>query len=218
KIKDCKTFGDAIKACFSEHDHEMITNEGIKDGSTATVVLFDNGNLYTANCGDSRAILVRKNGTCCALTQDHKLDLESEREVVLRIARERGQNPEPEIVNRRGTWRTLAGDRRRGLAVSRSFGDREFKNSNHGLTCYPYCTMSSLTEEHVACVLASDGLWDVVTEEEVGEAIVMALEKYPILSPRYLAEELCRMALLRHSQDNITVVVILINHNNSSSF
>ncbi|KAF4731766.1 hypothetical protein FOZ63_003683 [Perkinsus olseni] len=207
QVWDCKTFGDTIKRCFVEQDSIILAEESIKDGSTATVVVFDDGTLFTANCGDSRAILIRKNSTWCTLTQDHKLDLESERKVVTRIAKERGQDPEPEIVNRRGTWRTLAADRRRGLAVSRSFGDREFKNSNHGLTCFPYCTMSSLSEEHVACVLASDGLWDVVSEEEVAEAVVVARENYPLLTARDLSEELCRMALLRNSQDNITVMV-----------
>lgn len=47
---------------------------------------------------------------------------------------------------------------------------------------------------------------------EVAEAVVVAREKFPLLTPRDLSEELCRMALLRNSQDNITVVVVLINH------
>ncbi|KAF4654041.1 hypothetical protein FOZ61_008500 [Perkinsus olseni] len=95
QVWDCKTFGDTIKRCFVEQDSIILAEESIKDGSTATVVVFDDGTLFTANCGDSRAILIRKNSTWCTLTQDHKLDLESERKVVTRIARERGQDPEP---------------------------------------------------------------------------------------------------------------------------
>ncbi|KAF4742448.1 hypothetical protein FOZ63_027854, partial [Perkinsus olseni] len=95
QVWDCKTFGDTIKRCFVEQDSIILADESIKDGSTATVVVFDDGTLFTANCGDSRAILIRKNSTWCTLTQDHKLDLESERKVVTRIARERGQDPEP---------------------------------------------------------------------------------------------------------------------------
>ncbi|KAF4692196.1 hypothetical protein FOZ60_013937 [Perkinsus olseni] len=69
QVWDCKTFGDTIKRCFVEQDSIILAEESIKDGSTATVVVFDDGTLFTANCGDSRAILIRKNSTWCTLTQ-----------------------------------------------------------------------------------------------------------------------------------------------------
>jgi protein phosphatase 2C len=72
-------------------------------------------------------------------------------------------------------------------------------------------------------ILASDGLWDVLTNEEVCEAVRRRLArghgsnasssvniredtKYP--SAHAAAEYLSRLALRRNSRDNVTVVVV----------
>lgn len=49
-----------------------------RDGSTATVALIINNDVYVANCGDSSAILVHADGSHKVLTEEHGTLNESE--------------------------------------------------------------------------------------------------------------------------------------------
>ena len=77
--------------------------------------------LYTAHCGDSRAVLCRA-GRSVRLSEDHKPNLPAERE---RIRQARGR------IDFSNCWRVIVEPRGgrpgSGLAVSRSFGDLAFK-------------------------------------------------------------------------------------------
>ena len=59
-----KDIQEALKDSFVEIDREICANPSIRDGSCAVVVLIDKVNrvVYTANAGDSRAILVKNGG------------------------------------------------------------------------------------------------------------------------------------------------------------
>ena len=50
------------------------------------------------------------------------------------------------------------------LSVTRSFGDTAFQNK--GLIQQPYINKQVLRVIHKLVVIATDGLWDYVTEEE----------------------------------------------------
>jgi len=52
-------------------------------GATCTATLLNGHRIYAANCGDSRAILVNKYRKITVLTNDHKVDVESERQRIL---------------------------------------------------------------------------------------------------------------------------------------
>lgn len=77
--------------------------------------------LYTAHCGDSRAVLSRA-GQAVQLTRDHKPNLPAESKRI----REAGGR-----IDFSNCWRVIvepkAGCPGSGLAVSRSFGDLAFK-------------------------------------------------------------------------------------------
>jgi serine/threonine protein phosphatase PrpC len=113
------------------------------------------------------------------------------------------------------------------LAVSRAIGDLNLKPY---VTCDPEITTHSLSPEDQYLILASDGLWDVMSNEEVGTFITrFVFPTTPFFSSQltsaflltyfekrisqrnefqYLARDLCDEAILLGSSDNITVLVV----------
>ena len=66
-----------------------------------------------------------------------------------------------------GCWR-VQGD----LAVSRAFGDAHLKP--YGVSSTPELSAISLTPRDAFLVLASDGLWDVVDEQQCASSVLRA--------------------------------------------
>ncbi|OIW18733.1 hypothetical protein TanjilG_13485 [Lupinus angustifolius] len=174
-------------------------------GSTAVVAVLSQNHIIVANCGDSRAVLYRGK-EALPLSIDHKPNREDE---WARIEAAGGR-----VINWKG-YRVVG-----VLAMSRSIGDRYLK---------PYIipepeVMFVQREKNDEClILASDGLWDVVTNEEACEVarkgILLWHKKYGDngstvhgkgVDPaaHHAAEYLSRLALQRGSQDNISIIVI----------
>lgn len=122
--------------------------------------------LYVANVGDARAILIR-GGHAIRLTLDHKPGLPVER---LRVEREGGMvhvmQDIARVVYRYNN--ELLG----GLAVSRALGDVPFKMQRDVVTCIPFTTAMELTEEDDMLLLACDGVWDVMTDQEAADFVM----------------------------------------------
>lgn len=136
-------------------------------GSTAVVVVLQwneeekRTNLISANIGDSRAVLSRK-GKAVELTMDHKPNLPSELERVKKLGgtvRWYGlveQDGRP--MEGMGVYRING-----NLAVARSVGDRSerpFVSGDVDMKTF------SLEEGDQFIILATDGLWDVMSSEE----------------------------------------------------
>ncbi|MHA2101109.1 MAG: PP2C family serine/threonine-protein phosphatase [Candidatus Kariarchaeaceae archaeon] len=101
---------------------------------------------------------------------------------------------EKEILERLGYM--VKNDRFLGLAVSRAFGDRDI--AEKGLTCVPEFTDFEITNKFQYMVLASDGLWDFVTEKKVLELISR---------DKGNSELLAKYALDNGSTDNVTIII-----------
>lgn len=72
--EDCFPFdlGFAMKKAFTNIDDDFV-NTGYPDGTTACAVSLVGGKrIVCANAGDSRAIVVRKDGSVVRLSRDHK--------------------------------------------------------------------------------------------------------------------------------------------------
>jgi hypothetical protein len=80
-----------------------------------------------------------------------------------------------------GCWR-VQGD----LAVSRAFGDAHLKN--FGVSATPELSAIRLTPRDAFLVLASDGLWDVVDEQQCAASVLRASD------PLAAARSLCDLA------------------------
>jgi len=103
-----------LKESFQKTDDDFIkTSAHPQHGSTATTALILGSRLYCANVGDSRTLLCR-NLKPISMSEDHKPSREDEAQRI----RDAGGF----IINNR-----VMGE----LAVSRSFGDSEFKKGLH---------------------------------------------------------------------------------------
>ncbi|XP_010527050.1 PREDICTED: probable protein phosphatase 2C 53 [Tarenaya hassleriana] len=200
----------ALTNCFIKIDAEVggkaNTGPVAPDtvGSTAVVAIICSSHIIVANCGDSRAVLCRGKEPI-ALSVDHKPNREDE---YVRIEAAGGK-----IIQ----WN---GHRVFGvLAMSRSIGDRYLKP---WIIPDPEVVFCPRTKDDDCLILASDGLWDVMTNEEACELArkrIMLWHKKNGLSgssrgrdvdpaAQSAAEYLSNRALQKGSKDNITVIVV----------
>lgn len=163
------------------------------DGSTASTAVLVGNHLYVANVGDSRTV-ISKAGKAIALSEDHKPNRSDERK---RIENAGG------VVMWAGTWRVGG-----VLAMSRAFGNRMLKQF---VVAEPEIQEQELDEEFELLVLASDGLWDVVPNED---AVSLALLEE---EPESAARKLIETAFSRGSADNITCIVVRLYHHESKT-
>ena len=168
-------------------------------GCTACVVLVLGDVMYVANAGDCRAVMCVDYGTDAfhVLTTDHAADT-NERE---RVRIENSGGLLRRMPNGRGgdTWRVGTS----GLAVTRAMGDADCKGD--GVTSLPEITKVDLSGGDEYIVVACDGLWDVVSNEECVKMI-----KDTVKEPGMCAKRLGSEAMTRMSGDNITVVVAFL--------
>lgn len=159
-------------------------------GSTAIVAVLYKGTLFLANLGDSRAILV-KDGKVLKETMDHKPNGVEEK---ARIQRAGG------FVANFGVGRVDG-----VLAVSRAFGDMSLKVNDDGVymgenaKVSPEPTIYKCTPPAGSTlVLACDGLWDVMNNQEVAKMVASGRT----------SEQLVAQALALRSRDNVSVMMV----------
>eukprot|EP00002_Diphylleia_rotans_P038124 TRINITY_DN8621_c0_g1_i6.p1 TRINITY_DN8621_c0_g1~~TRINITY_DN8621_c0_g1_i6.p1 ORF type:complete len:316 (-),score=56.37 TRINITY_DN8621_c0_g1_i6:397-1344(-) len=177
--------GEGIEEAFTKTHLKL--QEGLRglnmpsSGSTSVAVLVNNTNYVVVNSGDSRAILCQGK-KAVRLSVDHK-PLLMEEEARIRSS--------GSYVNEEGRIAGL-------LAVSRGFGD--FILDGH-VSCEPTVRVYPRQETDSWIVLASDGLWDVLSDERV------AIELDDETCPWHAAMKLRDLAYISESTDNITVIV-----------
>ncbi|XP_045828708.1 probable protein phosphatase 2C 52 [Trifolium pratense] len=133
---------------------------------------YQGSNLFMGNIGDSRAIMGSKDSNdsmvAIQLTVDLKPDLPREAESIKKCkGRVFALEDEPEVPK---VW--LPYDDAPGLAMARAFGD--FCLKEYGVISIPEFTHRLLTDKDQFIVLASDGIWDVLSNEEVVEIVSSA--------------------------------------------
>ncbi|KAJ6381803.1 hypothetical protein OIU77_030468 [Salix suchowensis] len=183
---------------FGRADNEVLTEAVAPEmvGSTAVVVVLSGCQIITSNCGDSRAVLFRRT-EAIPLTVDQKPDRSDE---LVRIEGQGGK-----VINWNGA-RVLG-----VLAMSRAIGDRYLRP---WIIPVPEITFMTRTDEDECLILASDGLWDVMTNEEVGEVARRILRRWRRsqsdgYSPaQTVADNLQEIAYGRNSSDNISIIVV----------
>ena len=191
-----------IKKSFETADNEIINNGSFnKDvGSTGTIILLYkiknnnniNGNkdeyskyLICANVGDSKGYILTKNNFF-QITKEHKCNDINE---VERIKKNGG------IVFSNRVFGTLM--------LTRSFGDKEMKK--YGVIPTPDCFCHKICDTFLYIIIASDGIWDAVTEEEI---MHMGGDK---LSSDDFSKKIVKLAIDKGSRDNISCIVIKLN-------
>lgn len=193
---DVDHLGDCLSRSFQQLDAEVKEQKlGDFEGSTALAALVGSWHICIANCGDSRAVLSR-NGVAVRLTRDHKPYIEEERS---RIEQDGGF-----VLNAYGCSRVNG-----FLAMSRAIGDHLIPS----VIAQPDVTILHRhpTDEFLIC--ATDGLWDVITDEEACEMTRKCLARAEAkgarkLSSRVAANVLLKAAIDKGSTDNITIAVV----------
>ncbi|KAG8075623.1 hypothetical protein GUJ93_ZPchr0006g44232 [Zizania palustris] len=184
-LKDTKL---AICQTFLKTDAdflESVSSDSFRDdGSTALAAVLVGNHLYVANVGDSRAVAL-KSGKVVPLSEDHKPNRKDERK---RIEDAGG------IIVFDDTWRVDG-----LLAMSRAFGNRELK---HCVKAEPDIQEKVVEEGLEYLVLATDGIWDVMRNEDA-ISLLKAQD-----GPKAAAMKLTEVAHSRLSFDNITCIVV----------
>ena len=151
----------AIKQGFLALDDRMrelpeVMSGEDKSGSTAVCVMISPQHLFFANCGDSRAVLCRK-GDVTFSTQDHK-----------------PINPEEKTRIQNAGGSVMIQRVNGSLAVSRALGDFEYKNVQGKGPCEQLVSpepeifeIERTAAEDEFVILACDGIWDVMSNEEL---------------------------------------------------
>ncbi|CAI9298742.1 unnamed protein product [Lactuca saligna] len=157
----------SIVESFKEMDEDLEANKSIDSygsGSTSVSVIKQGDNLIITNLGDSRALLCTRNGNqlhTLQLTVDLKPNTKGEYERIKSC----GGRVQP-MERESSVFRVWMPDQDcPGLAMSRSFGD--FCIKDYGLICIPNIYYHKLTNRDEFVVLATDGVWDVLTNNEV---------------------------------------------------
>ncbi|CAM0874924.1 unnamed protein product [Alopecurus aequalis] len=179
----------AIRAAYLATDSEFL-GQGVRGGSCAATALVKDGDLYVANLGDCRAVLSR-DGVATALTSDQTAARGDER---ARIESSGGYVS----CGSNGVWRVQD-----CLAVSRAFGDASLKR---WVISEPEITRHTLTAGCEFLVLASDGLWNKVSNQEAVDAVSRSTAGRG--NSGGCCKELVDMARSRGSRDDITVMVV----------
>ena len=187
---------EALVRAYLATDEELAGSEACT-GTTAVAALVQPTHILVANTGDSRAVLLR-GAQAVALSDDHKAEREDER---ARVEAAGGH-----VVS----WN---GPRVMGvLSMSRALGD-------HFLRPYvipdPELTLTPRAPEDRLLILASDGLWDVLSNQEACNIAKFALKKAResgVKSGKEAAQlaavRLVKTALGKGSGDNISVIVV----------
>lgn len=199
-------------------------------GATCVMATVAGGKLSVYNCGDSRAVLGRRNpnGTISAhaLSSDHKPDRPEERKRILSCGghlgcrqvlmnQPGGRGPVSMPVGPCRVWYQHRGETL-GLAMSRSLGDSIVHKS--GVSAEPEVVDHALDEHDEFLLLATDGVWDVVDNNHAVQMVHNFAARSPNWSTLEAANCVVKFARSRWEKlspmiDDITCVVVkLQNH------
>ena len=190
--------GYSLKNAFLNIDNDFVST-GQPDGTTACCVTLVGGRrIVCANAGDSRAIVVRSDGSIVRLSRDHKPGMPDETK---RISELGGR------VIYWGRWRVEG-----LLAVSRAVGDASLKPY---ITAEPEICEYDVSKDDLFLILSSDGVFDVCENEEAAHVVissscVMEDGRLKIDTDRFkwAARNLCEHAKSCGSADNFSTIVV----------
>ena len=192
-------------------------NSGIDiyfSGSTCVSILIVGNKLFCANIGDSRAILGRDNDGYIEgipLNRDHKASEPDEEKRIL-LSGGRIESFKDSMGRSLGPLRVWhLHENFPGLAMTRSFGDHAA--AEVGVIAEAEILEINLTEDDKFIVLASDGVWEFLTNEEVARIV---LPHYLNNSAEKAAEALIRESLKKWKTeenvvDDITCIIIFLS-------
>jgi serine/threonine protein phosphatase PrpC len=198
--ENLELLSEALRKAFVDIDALLLVSQNNSNGTdvsgcTSVTVMITPTHIVCANAGDSRSVLGVGDGVF-AMSEDHKPSDEKERQRI-------------ENAGGHVQWKRVNGD----LAVSRAFGDFQYKNrddlppQDQKVSCCPDITIQERAPSDDVLILACDGLWDVMTNDEA-IALLREIFQSGESSMGLVAEEMVDIALMKGSKDNISAVVV----------
>ncbi|XP_076582121.1 protein phosphatase 1G [Chaetodon auriga] len=188
---------------------------GSDSGTTAVVALIRGKQLIVANAGDSRCV-VSERGKAVDMSYDHKPEDEVE------LAR----------IKNAGGKVTMDGRVNGGLNLSRAIGDHFYKRNKvlppeeQMISAMPDVKVLTLNEDHDFMVIACDGIWNVLSSQEVVDFISERIkpdQSGNVRSLSSIVEELLDHCLAPDTSgdgtgcDNMTCVIVTLRPHPSSA-
>ncbi|KAF7663335.1 hypothetical protein LDENG_00212000 [Lucifuga dentata] len=178
---------------IDRHMHKLARQDNWDwSGSTAAAVLLSPRYIYFINCGDSRTLLCR-NGQVVFYTEDHKPCNPREKERI--------QNAGGSVTLQRVNG---------SLAVSRALGDFDFKEvewrpQTEQLVSPEVYELEKIPQDEFL-ILACDGVWDAIGNEERCAFVRSRLQVCNDL--REICTEVIDLCLYKGSLDNMSIIII----------
>ena len=174
-----------IKKSFQNLDKITKEENCNNEGNTLTSIYIDFKTLYCSNVGDSKSIIIKNEKYINLTYEDKCIDLKEKK----RIEKNGG---------------CVYNDRLDGIiTLSRSIGDHKLKGN--GLISIPHIKKYDLSFSDKYCIIASDGVWDVLSEDVIFN-FANQCKNYNELGKKIVDE-----SINLGSQDNISCIVIQFN-------
>ncbi|KAL6903650.1 hypothetical protein ACP4OV_004463 [Aristida adscensionis] len=175
------------------------------DGCTACVALIRGNQIIVANAGDSRCV-ISKNGQATALSIDHKPGLPAESQRILNAGHE-------VVLSTRGNFHRIDD----GIAIARSIGDLSYKDNEtlppeeQAVTAFPEVQFDEITHDAEFLIIACDGIWDVMTNQEVVDFVHVYLSTGADM--HRICESLLDYCVAQpRGRDNMSVVLVMFKN------
>jgi len=201
-----KPFAELYLDSYLATDGQLRRQNILRSGTTSVTCVVRKTEraitLFTANVGDSRAVLSR-DGTAVRLTLDHKTTVPEEAKRITDAGGFIGRNKRVNGV----------------LAITRALGDHMLKE-NDIVSAMPHTSEIVLEENDNLLILACDGVWDVISDQEAVDLVRSRIKAEVAVAGEpqsgaqvnamllMAAKALVKEALDRRSLDNITVMII----------
>jgi serine/threonine protein phosphatase PrpC len=180
----------------------------LRVGCTAVLAFVSERGILIGNAGDSRAVLSR-GGTSIIATEDHKPILNSE---AARVHKAGGFVKMQQIGNQMIS--RIDGK----LAVSRAMGDLAFKGDpslsacKQKVICMPDVQFIERKPWDEFLVLACDGIWDVLTNQQVVDMVraeLRAKTSHPDIVRKVVDRCVARDSSQLVGKDNMTMILVV---------
>jgi len=190
-------------------------------GSTGIMSVILKDHVIVGNIGDSRGIIIQehitddgvkvKQPSVVEVSKDHKPNLPSEKERIEKAGLEVVVQEDLNIYK-------IQKDNQK-IAFSRSFGDFDFKSNpdisslnQQAVIALPDVYIHPRSAKDAFLLLASDGVWDVMSNEEVASFV---LKQFDDLGDDLakVGDELIKECFERKSEDNMSVVIVSLKLN-----
>ena len=184
KYQSNNEFKSIIQATLNDLNAECISSFPDQGTTMSVVCLLSNDDICIANLGDSKVMIYQNNQKPICATVQHRVSNKQEEQRLLQ----------------KNAWCIYAGRICGRLSLSRCIGN---KSLNDCIIREPNIYKTK-KKEGMKIVIASDGIWDFIKDDEVTKII------WSSNTPQEAAQKIQETAAKHQSRDNMSVLVLFL--------